>query len=139
MVTPLATPEALEPSGHGNEAFKSLPPDYMQAQENDMFTYPFRFSDVAHEHIVGTLMLDDNPPAAVPAAVCYRSGQLCLENGRCLDLIFTHSPATAGFMYLWTTAPEPHLFDIIGLPHQAPPSGEIACPANFCWVRPELS
>ena len=51
-----------------------------------MFTYPFRFTDVAHEHIVGTLMLEDNAPAADADAPCYRSGQLCLDNGRCLDL-----------------------------------------------------
>lgn len=114
---------------------------YHEAIENSMFTYPFRFTDVAHEHIVGTLMLEDNTSATDPDAPCYRSGQLCLDNGRCLDLIFTHSPATAGFMYLWTTAPEPHLFDIIGLPGQAPPSGEIRLPGQLLLgaARTELT
>ena len=112
-----------------------------EATENSMFTYPFRFTNVAHEHIVGTLLLEDNAPAADTDAPCYRSGQLCLDNGRCLDLIFTHSPATAGFMYLWTTAPEPHLFDIIGLPGQAPPSGEIRLPGQLLLgaARTELT
>ena len=106
-----------------------------------MFTYPFRFTDVAHEHIVGTLMLEDNAPATDTDAPCYRSGQLCLDNGRCLDLIFTHSSATAGFMYLWTTAPEPHLFDIIGLPGQAPPQGEVHLPGQLLLgaARTELT
>ena len=141
MVTPLATPKALEPPGRGNEAVWCVPQTIQEATENSMFTYPFHFSDVAHEDIVGTLLLEDCAPAASPDATCFRSGQLRLDNGRILDLIFTHSPATASFMYLWDTVPDSHLFDIIGLPGQTPAPGRILLPGQLLLgaARTELT
>jgi hypothetical protein len=106
-----------------------------------MFTYPFHFTDVAHEHIVGTLLLEDTAPAAGPEVVCYRAGRLCLEDQRSIDLVFTHCAATAGFMYLWDTVPGPHLFDIIGLPDQTLPLRSILLPGQILLgaARTELT
>jgi hypothetical protein len=106
-----------------------------------MFTYPFSFSDVAHEHIVGALSLDDAAPAATPDGPCYRSGQLSLENGRSIDLVFTHCSATAGFMYLWSARPDVHLFDLLGLAGQALPAGKILLPGQVLLgaARTELT
>lgn len=106
-----------------------------------MYTYPFRFSDVAHEHIVGTLVLEDCASVESSEALTYRSGQLYLENGRSLELVFSHSPATAGFMYLWRTTPDPHLFDLLGLAGQPLPAGEVLLPGQVLLgaARTELT
>jgi hypothetical protein len=80
-----------------------------------MFTYPFHFADSAHERVAGAVTLDDVPAPAAQADVCFRAGRLDLDDGRGVDLVLGHSPATAEFMYLRSAPPEPHLFDLLGL------------------------
>jgi hypothetical protein len=80
-----------------------------------MFSHPFRFSDDAHEQIAGILTLDDIAPQMPAQDICFRAGRLTLLDGRAVELVLGHSPATAEFMYLRSTPPEPRLFDLLGL------------------------
>lgn len=93
-----------------------------------MFSHSFEFSDAAHEHIAGTLTLDD--VTAGPGSTTFRSGRLALHDGRALSLVLTHSPATADFMYVRRTAPEPHLFELLGVATTRLPAGDIWLPGQ---------
>lgn len=101
-----------------------------------MFSYPFQFSDDAREHIQGTLALDDLPPEGALQDHCFRSGRLSLEDGREVALELTHSPATAGFMYLHRMRPEPHLFEILGLARSPAGPEEIRLPGQVILGAP---
>lgn len=78
-----------------------------------MFTYPVDYADDAHGRIVGQLTLDD--VADSPDDVVYRSGRIELASGQQLELTLTHSPATAGFMYLHRMTVRPHLLELLDL------------------------
>jgi hypothetical protein len=80
-----------------------------------MFTYPFHFADSAHEQIAGAVTLDDVSALAAQADTSFRAGRLDLDDGRGIELVLGHSPATAEFMYLRRARPEPQLFDLLGL------------------------
>ncbi|MCS6845560.1 MAG: hypothetical protein NZ528_14775 [Caldilineales bacterium] len=80
-----------------------------------MFTFPFELPDEVHEPIAGELILDAPSPCD-EANRCYRYGWLALRNGRRVELVLTHSRATAQFMYgMQQSAADPYLFDLLGL------------------------
>lgn len=101
-----------------------------------MVRYPFQFSDDAHEHIQGTLSLDDLLPLATPEDHSFRSGNLTLDDGRSIALELTHSPATAGFMYLHRMRPEPHLLEILGLADTPAGAEEVWLPGQVILGAP---
>lgn len=86
-----------------------------------MFTYPFEISDETHEPIGGALVLQDPSPCD-DAHRRYRSGRLALNNGRQVELVLTHSPATAQFMYgMQQSTADRYLFDLLGLTQRQVP------------------
>lgn len=93
-----------------------------------MFSHSFEFSDAAHEYIAGTLTLDDATTGQSTTA--FRYGRLALHDGRALTLVLTHSPATADFMYVRRSAPEPHLFELLGVAVTRLPAGDIWLPGQ---------
>jgi hypothetical protein len=101
-----------------------------------MFTYPFRFSDSAHEQIAGVLALDDVAPEASEASVYFRSGRLTLDDGRGIELVLGHSPATAQFMYLRSARPEPQLFSLLGLAGVVAAQTHISLPGQITLGAP---
>lgn len=101
-----------------------------------MFRYSFHFADSAHEQIAGAVALDDVPAPTAQADVCFRAGRLDLEDGRGLELVLGHSPATAEFMYLRRARPEPQLFDLLGLPGVATGKTQIWLPGQITLGAP---
>lgn len=101
-----------------------------------MFTHPFHFADSAHEQITGAVTLDDVPAPAAQADVCFRAGRLALEDGRAIELMLGHSPATAEFMYLRCTHPEPRLFDLLGLSGAVAGKPQIWLPGQIALGAP---
>lgn len=101
-----------------------------------MFTYPFHFADSAHEHIAGAVTLDNVPAPAAQAAICFRTGRLDLDDGRGVELVLGHSPATAEFMYLRSAPPEPHLFDLLGLSGLTTAKAQIWLPGQIALGAP---
>lgn len=101
-----------------------------------MFTYPFRFSDNAHEQIEGVLTLDDVAADASQTDVCFRGGRLALTDGRGIELVLGHSPATAQFMYLRSSRPEPYLFDLLGLAGVTTAKAQILLPGQITLGAP---
>ncbi len=97
-----------------------------------MFTHPFHFADSAHERIAGAVTLDHVPAPAAQADTCFRAGRLDLDDGRGVDLVLGHSPATAEFMYLRRARPEPHLFDLLGL-------GDVAAGKPQIWLPGQIT
>lgn len=95
-----------------------------------MFSHPFRFSDDAHEHIEGSLTLEGVAHDIRSGNLAFRQGKVALATGRHIELVLAHSPATASFMYLWTTQPEPHLFELIGLEMAMPAQRQIQLPGQ---------
>lgn len=101
-----------------------------------MFSYPFQFSDSAHEQIAGVLTLDDVPLEAGQAEIAFRFGRLALDDGRGVELVLGHSPATAQFMYLRSAPVEPHLFDLLGLAGVATERAHIWLPGQITLGAP---
>ncbi|MDP6041732.1 MAG: hypothetical protein QGG64_24510, partial [Candidatus Latescibacteria bacterium] len=63
------------------------------------------------------LSLDTPVPDTMGA---YRPGQIVLENGRTMQLIFRHSQSTAALLYLHETQPNDEWYSLVGLPSAAP-------------------
>lgn len=101
-----------------------------------MFTHPFRFTDSTHEEIAGVLTLDDLPAPCGVAEVGFRSGRLTLESGRGIELVLGHSLATAEFMYLRSSPPEPHLFELLGLAGVSTDRSQIWLPGQIALGAP---
>lgn len=101
-----------------------------------MFSHPFRFSDSAHEQIAGTITLEDCSAPVSRSEVCFRAGRLALDDGRSIELMLGHSPATAEFMYLRSAPPEPHLFDLLGLNGVATDKPHIWLPGQIALGAP---
>ncbi len=101
-----------------------------------MFTYPFHFSDNAHERIEGVLTLDDVASDMRRADICFRAGRVTLADGRGVELVLGHSPATAQFMYLRSSPPEPHLFDLLGLAGATTAKAQILLPGQITLGAP---
>jgi hypothetical protein len=101
-----------------------------------MFRYPFHFADSAHEQIAGAVTLDDVPAPAAQADVCFRAGRLDLDDGRAIELVLGHSPATAEFMYVRRACPETQLFDLLGLNDVATDKPQIWLPGQITLGAP---
>lgn len=83
------------------------------------FIYPFDFSTQNSGQSIGHLELDEPLPYSqdTPGSGFYRPGRIQLDNGLRLDLILYHNEATSAFMYTHTSPVDPHLLDLVGLPH----------------------
>lgn len=101
-----------------------------------MFTHPIDYADDAHGRILGELSLENAPRGVAAGDTIYRSGRLALESGQQLDLVLTHSPATAGFMYLHQMPAAPHLFELLDLPMPAPAPAQLALPGQLILGAP---
>ena len=104
-----------------------------------MFTHPIDYADDAHGRILGELTLDDCPANIETGDTVCRSGRLSLQSGQQLDLVLTHSPATAGFMYLHQMPVQSHLFELLDLPMPSPAPAQLALPGQIILGAPRTN
>ena len=104
-----------------------------------MFTHPIDYADDAHGRILGELTLDDCPSNIETGDTVCRSGRLSLQSGQQLDLVLTHSPATAGFMYLHQMPVQSHLFELLDLPMPSPAPAQLALPGQIILGAPRTN
>ena len=101
-----------------------------------MFIHPIDYADDAHGRILGELALEDVTKHAAPDAATYRTGQISLQSGQRLDLVLTHSPATAGFMYLHTMPVQSYLFELLDLPMPESAPAQLEFPGQVILGAP---
>ncbi len=104
--------------------------------EEPVFTHPIDYADDAHGRILGELALEDVSENIAPGATAWRTGQIALQSGQSLDVVLTHSPATAGFMYLHRMPMHTHLFDLLDLPMPESAPADLALPGQVILGAP---
>ena len=104
--------------------------------EEPVFTHPIDYADDAHGRILGELALEDVSENIAPGATAWRTGQIALQSGQSLDVVLTHSPATAGFMYLHRMPMQTHLFDLLDLPMPESAPADMALPGQVILGAP---